>query len=243
MSNVTSLCSKTLMTKFLQACCFWLTFSSLFFNNLSVVGFQTPVGVTERASRGVQLSYKSPEDIELGGIGDDWRTFRAKLVAQEKLVEVAKRVHRRKVRRARPLQGNLKEVVRRGGNVNVGMGMQSAFGGSRVTFGGPVKPEELVVLHSNPLATGAKEITPGVFVGGSESLRSQVVKREFHGSNALFARGHSLWVPGQLERELDRGVWTVASASSNYILRHTKKGAEGEEDCLWRDIMQDLKSI
>lgn len=43
----------------------------------------------------------------------------------------------------RPLQGNLKEVARRGGNVNIGMGMQSAFGGSRVTFGGPVKPEEV----------------------------------------------------------------------------------------------------
>ena len=43
----------------------------------------------------------------------------------------------------RPLQGNLREVAKRGGNVNVASGMQSAFASSRVTFGGPVKPEEV----------------------------------------------------------------------------------------------------
>ncbi|GMI16078.1 hypothetical protein TrVE_jg1110 [Triparma verrucosa] len=310
-------------TKFLQL---WL--SLVFFSGLSgtvpfAMGFQTllsPVGVYDSATR---LRYTSPDDMELGGIGDDWRTFRAKLVAQERLVEKVQKVQRGKVRRARfpnffkdaqdteeveegfdfggegslgggagligetwaheltsvergsvllanenlggvfmqtvvlildvkeggggatgvvvnrPLQGNLREVAKRGGNVNVASGMQSAFASSRVTFGGPVKPEELAVLHSNPLATGAKEITPGVFCGGSESLRSR-----FRGTKALFARGHSLWVPGQLERELDRGVWYVASASSNYILRHTQGGklADQEEDCLWSDIMKDLKS-
>ena len=63
-----------------------------------------------------------------------------------------------------------------------------------------MQPEDLAVLHSNPYATGAREVTPGVYVGGSEGLRKLIQQREYHGSKALFARGRSKWVAGQLDR-------------------------------------------
>ena len=44
-----------------------------------------------------------------------------------------------------------------------------------------------------------------MYVGGSEGLRKLIQQREYHGSKALFARGRSKWVAGQLDRELDRG--------------------------------------
>jgi len=98
----------------------------------------------------------------------------------------------------RPLKGTLKDVARKGSNV--AKTVQSAFSSSTCTYGGPVQPEDLAVLHSNPFATGAREVTPGVYVGGSEGLRKLIQQREYHGSKALFARGRSKWVPGQLDR-------------------------------------------
>jgi len=70
---------------------------------------------------------------------------------------------------------------------------------------------------------------------------SQLVRHhEFHPSKALFARGRAEWIPGQLDREIDRGVWRVASASPSLILRHaTAKGDEEETD-LWNDILHSM---
>lgn len=68
----------------------------------------------------------------------------------------------------RPLDGTLKDAAK---GSNVASQIQSAFASSTVTYGGPVKEEDLAILHSNPYAEGSQEVIPGVYVGGSEGLR------------------------------------------------------------------------
>jgi putative transcriptional regulator len=141
----------------------------------------------------------------------------------------------------RPLDGTLKDAAK---GSNVAKPIQSTFASSTVSYGGPVKEEDLAILHSNPFAEGSREIVPGVFVGGSEGLRKLVCHQEFHPTKALFARGRAEWIPGQLDREIDRGVWRVASASPSLILRHasakssTDVAAHGTESGLWNDVLQ-----
>jgi len=52
-------------------------------------------------------------------------------------------------------------------------------------------------------------------------------------------KGRVEWFPGQLSREVSKGVWYVASASPDFILRYA--GApQSEEDNLtdlWSDIL------
>ena len=60
----------------------------------------------------------------------------------------------------RPLKGTLKDVARKGSNV--AKTVQSAFSSSTCTYGGPVQPEDLAVLHANPYATGAREVRGSV---------------------------------------------------------------------------------
>ncbi|GMH63796.1 hypothetical protein TrRE_jg6010 [Triparma retinervis] len=136
----------------------------------------------------------------------------------------------------RPLDGTLKDAA----DCNVAKPIQSTFASSTVSYGGPVKEEDLAILHSNPIASGSREIIPGVFVGGSEGLRKLVCLREFHPTKALFTRGRAEWIPGQLDREIDRGVWRVASASPSLILRHASAGREQSESGLWNDILTTM---
>ena len=58
-------------------------------------------------------------------------------------------------------------------------------------------------------------------------------------------KGHAEWIPNQLNKEIERGVWYLASCSSDFILRYANGGSRGsdgggeeeEEDDLWKDIL------
>lgn len=86
---------------------------------------------------------------------------------------------------------------------------------------------------------GSKKLASGVFIGGSDELMNEVRINRFDPSNALFVKGHAAWVPGQLEREIGKGVWYTAAASSNLVMRYA--GAPVMEsdnpNDLWSDIL------
>ena len=68
---------------------------------------------------------------------------------------------------------------------------------------------------------------------------SEVRMNRFKPENSLFVKGHAAWVPGQLQREISKGVWYTASVSSDFILRYAGAPCteQDNKDDLWSDIL------
>ena len=141
----------------------------------------------------------------------------------------------------RPLPGTLVDIAS-GPEAHIDAGLRTAFNGAKVSYGGPVMQDEYSVLHGWGEVEGSKKVAPGVFVGGSSELAFEVRRNNFDPTEALFIKGHAAWVPNQLNREILRGVWYVASVSSDFILRYA--GAPQNEndnpDDLWADILSAM---
>ena len=99
--------------------------------------------------------------------------------------------------------------------------------------------EEFAVLHGFGHVEGSKKLAPGVFIGGSEELMSEVRINRFDPHKALFIKGHAAWVSGQLEREIQKGVWYIGSVSSDFLLRYAGAPTTEADDKndLWNDIL------
>jgi len=138
----------------------------------------------------------------------------------------------------RPLSGDLLKIASENTS-NVDLSLKMAFNSASVTYGGPVMGEEYSVLHGYGEVEGSKKVAPGVFVGGSEELMNEVRKRNLDPKDALFVKGHAAWVPNQLSREISKGVWYVASCSTDFMLRYA--GApileDDNKDNLWADVL------
>src|SRR5690606_3841373 len=90
------------------------------------------------------------------------------------------------------------------------------FTGS-VFRGGPVGPTQIVFLVRNPplgLLRGAPVIVDDIHASGDLAVLPQLVEQgAADGQLRLFA-GHVEWAPGQLEREVSGGLWTVTNGSA-----------------------------
>mmetsp|Transcript_8709 Transcript_8709/g.18849 ORF Transcript_8709/g.18849 Transcript_8709/m.18849 type:complete len:396 (-) Transcript_8709:317-1504(-) len=139
----------------------------------------------------------------------------------------------------RPMQGNLQKIGSEPTS-KVDLSLKMAFKESSVTYGGPVLTEEFSVLHSFGEVEGARKLCPGVYIGGSEELMAQVRSGAMDPHHALFVKGHAAWVPGQLNREIGKGVWYTAAVSSDFILRYAgvELTPEDNPNDLWTDILQ-----
>jgi putative transcriptional regulator len=137
-----------------------------------------------------------------------------------------------------PLSGSLNKVASETES-NVDLSLKLAFNSSPVTYGGPVMQDEYSILHGYGEVEGATKIAPGIFVGGSEELMTEVRKHHMKPDQALFVKGHAAWVPNQLSREVAKGVWYPASVSSDFILRYAGAPVtEGDNTVdLWADIL------
>mmetsp|Transcript_29653 Transcript_29653/g.87949 ORF Transcript_29653/g.87949 Transcript_29653/m.87949 type:complete len:209 (-) Transcript_29653:515-1141(-) len=142
----------------------------------------------------------------------------------------------------RPIPGNLQKVASEQPS-NVNLSLKLAFADSSVTYGGPVLPEEYSILHGYGEVDGATTVATGVFVGGSEQLMNEVRRNRLNAKEALFVKGHVAWAPGQLRREVAKGVWYPASVSADFILRYAGapvlEGIDDGDD-LWSDILHCL---
>jgi len=138
----------------------------------------------------------------------------------------------------RPYDGNLLEIASEQ-QTNLDISLKFAFTSSPVTYGGPVLTEEFTVLHGFGHVEGSMKVAPGVFIGGSKELIEEVRLARFDPRHALFIKGHAEWASGQLEREIQKGLWYVASASSDFMLRYAGAPTTEEDDIqdLWADIL------
>jgi putative transcriptional regulator len=139
----------------------------------------------------------------------------------------------------RPLSGDLNKIATEQ-ETKLDLSLKLAFASAPVSYGGPVLTEEFAVLHGFGQVDGSKKLAPGVFIGGSEELMNEVRINRFDPKKALFIKGHAAWVPGQLEREIQKGVWYTCSASSDFVLRYAGAELTPEDDPrdLWNDILR-----
>jgi len=138
----------------------------------------------------------------------------------------------------RPMEGNLQKVAS-GKDSSLDVSLKTAFPESTVSYGGPVLTSEFSLLHGFGEVEGSKKVCPGVFVGGSTELMNEVRINRFDQDDALFLKGHAAWVPGQLDREINKGVWYPCAASSDLILRYAggKMTDQDNPHDLWADIL------
>jgi putative transcriptional regulator len=139
------------------------------------------------------------------------------------------------------MEGDLLTIGTQQPSAKVDLSTKMAFSTSKVTYGGPVLADEFSILHSFGEVNGARKLCPGVYIGGSQELISQVRLNRFSPQNALFCKGHAAWVPDQLNKEINKGVWYIAAASPDLLLRYAgaphSKIDDPHPNDLWTDIM------
>jgi len=66
-----------------------------------------------------------------------------------------------------------------------------------------------------------------------------VEKKNINQADVLFVKGHAAWIPSQMEREVSKGVWHIASVSPDFILRYAGAPISQGDNVydLWADIL------
>ncbi len=95
--------------------------------------------------------------------------------------------------------------------------------------------ETVSVVHNVSGLKDTREIVPGVFLGGIHSLGEKIDSGEVTPPEVKIMIGMAGWAPGQLQEEVARGVWVVASASKEIILAASVSGMSDE---LWHAALQ-----
>ena len=98
-----------------------------------------------------------------------------------------------------------------------GLDPKGAKGDVNLHFGGPVSPKAAFVLHSGDYAAPRSRKVDGAI---SFTVDIEVLSAYASGKGPkrlLFALGYAGWAAGQLERELERGDWTVAEATPDHV--------------------------
>jgi putative transcriptional regulator len=87
---------------------------------------------------------------------------------------------------------------------------------ARVLLGGPVQTEGGLVIHAEGnTAEDSRPITESIFVCSSHAALGRLFERP--AARALFLLGHAGWAEGQLEREVEAGVWIPAAVDDALV--------------------------
>lgn len=97
-------------------------------------------------------------------------------------------------------------------------------------FGGPVLPEQLLVVFRAAVPpTAAIEVLDGVYMSLSRDLLRELLGRENPVEGLRVFAGHAAWAPGQLESEVARGDWHLVTADARMVL-------DMEPEKLWKEL-------
>jgi putative transcriptional regulator len=94
----------------------------------------------------------------------------------------------------------------------------------QLRFGGPVAGPPMA-LHTNK-ALGEIEVLPGLFFSSKKRHTSALIRKE--DGPCKFLLGYAGWGPGQIEYELEQGVWRSVRATAELALSN-------RED-LWEEL-------
>jgi putative AlgH/UPF0301 family transcriptional regulator len=114
----------------------------------------------------------------------------------------------------------LDKAMLRGTNESSGTSisrLSQKFPKNRLYFGGYHKQEIISMIHGF-YAIGGTEIRNGIFVGGYDKACEAISNARGSQSFKFFA-GCVIWKPGELQKEIDSGLWYSATSSRNIVLK------------------------
>ncbi|MFQ5730664.1 MAG: YqgE/AlgH family protein [Planctomycetaceae bacterium] len=134
-------------------------------------------------------------------------------------------------------EGAMGVVVNRPSSITVANALSEHFqlpdNGDVVYIGGPVHPQDLIVLHDRcDLDPDDTPVVPGLSVGRNSEVFEEVMRLAAAGCSELKYRifcGCAGWAPQQLEGEIDRGDWFVVPASAALLFSE-------DPFCVWDEV-------
>lgn len=112
-----------------------------------------------------------------------------------------------------------------------GFGIKTRGAKGKITlhFGGPVRPQGAFILHSGDFHTPLSRRIAGAVSFTTDAQILHALGRGKGPKHVLFALGYAGWGAGQLEKEIERGDWTVAPAPAARVF-------EDPRDTLWDQL-------
>lgn len=94
---------------------------------------------------------------------------------------------------------------------------------SRLFFdGGPIEPKMLVILHRAGHLVGGTPFFEDVHAGGNlEALRAHATSMDPQRPLLRLYLGYASWSPGQLEKEIAGGFWSLSPGSADLVFSNT----------------------
>lgn len=103
----------------------------------------------------------------------------------------------------------------------------------QVRAGGPLQPNQMMLLHSKALeGEQTLKICEGVYLGGDLQFLQEAIS-DANGPSIRLCFGFCGWGPGQLEREFLTGIWFIQPATAQAVF-------EIPSDQLWRATLRQM---
>jgi putative transcriptional regulator len=105
-----------------------------------------------------------------------------------------------------------------------------------VYYGGPVSRGALVALvrTGTPPGAGTVQMMKNLYLAFRVTTIDQVI--ETTPNDARYYVGYVGWLPGELQSEIDRGLWSILDADVDVVFRK-------DTDGLWEEMLQRTRSI
>lgn len=98
-------------------------------------------------------------------------------------------------------------------------------------WGGPVNPRAMVILHEDTwYSSNTAWITEGL-AQSSDMFMFEKIATGNAPVDMKLCQGLSVWAPGQLQHEIDQGLWLTADVDPSTIFRH-------HSDTLWKNSLE-----
>jgi putative transcriptional regulator len=97
-------------------------------------------------------------------------------------------------------------------------------------MGGPVSGPLMALHREASLAEMEVEVPGGVYVAASREHLEQLVSEATQPCRIFV--GHAGWTAGQLEKELEAGVWMIAPATAEQVFE--------EDENLWNNVLRQI---
>lgn len=95
---------------------------------------------------------------------------------------------------------------------------RSCFGRSALRLGGRHCHKSVLLLHGESRIAEAHCVAPGLYTGGLRSAQSYIEASASPADRFCLLAGYTSWKPGQLEQEVAKGRWVIASAAPRLVL-------------------------